>query len=217
MTGPTEKGGSQKIHILKTATSLFARKGYAATGVREIAREADVNLAMINYYFDSKAGLLKAIIMDFFSNYKIMLDEMFNQDHPPQTLEDVIGSFVPKLVKLCRENRDQVRVTMTELPIEIPEIADFKANQLTDVLGTILPQMIPIAEKESSLPLRKEILGPALAGMVIFHFLHQPVIEKLFGVTTDDAFYEDLSKTIVHVYLNGVRDHKFLPNKEGEK
>jgi AcrR family transcriptional regulator len=38
------------------------RDGYAATSVRDIAADADVNVALINRYFRSKAGLLEACL-----------------------------------------------------------------------------------------------------------------------------------------------------------
>lgn len=41
---------------------LFAEQGFEATTVREIAAAAKVNLALINYHFDSKDGLLREIM-----------------------------------------------------------------------------------------------------------------------------------------------------------
>ncbi len=37
-----------KQRIMDAAIKLFARNGYGSTGMRELAKEADVNLAMIN-------------------------------------------------------------------------------------------------------------------------------------------------------------------------
>jgi AcrR family transcriptional regulator len=48
--------------LLHTAARLFAANGYAATTVREIAHEADVNAALINRYFASKEGLFEACL-----------------------------------------------------------------------------------------------------------------------------------------------------------
>lgn len=45
------------LRILGAAVTLFARKGYAATSVREIVQEAEVTNPMLYYYFDSKEGL----------------------------------------------------------------------------------------------------------------------------------------------------------------
>jgi len=48
--------------VLDAARHLFAEKGYPATSLREITREAGVNLAAVNYHFGSKEGLLIALV-----------------------------------------------------------------------------------------------------------------------------------------------------------
>jgi AcrR family transcriptional regulator len=48
--------------ILTAAEALFARQGYAVTSVREIAERADVNPAMVHYYFGSKHDLLRQVL-----------------------------------------------------------------------------------------------------------------------------------------------------------
>ena len=58
-----------KERILDAAISLFAQKGHAAVGVREIARVANVNISMISYYYEGKIGILKAIIERFHDSY----------------------------------------------------------------------------------------------------------------------------------------------------
>ncbi|SNT50034.1 DNA-binding transcriptional regulator, AcrR family [Asanoa hainanensis] len=48
--------------LLEAARRRFARNGYAATTVRDIADEAGVNVALINRYFASKEGLFEACL-----------------------------------------------------------------------------------------------------------------------------------------------------------
>ena len=43
-----------KEQIIDVATELFAKDGYNGTSVRDIASEANVNVAAINYHFGSK-------------------------------------------------------------------------------------------------------------------------------------------------------------------
>ena len=50
--------------LIDVSEKLFSEKGYGETSVRDIAKEASVNIAMINYYFGSKKQLVKAIIKD---------------------------------------------------------------------------------------------------------------------------------------------------------
>jgi AcrR family transcriptional regulator len=48
--------------LLEAAERRFARDGYAATTVRDIAADAGVNVALISRYFESKAGLFEACL-----------------------------------------------------------------------------------------------------------------------------------------------------------
>lgn len=43
--------------IVEISIGLFATNGYKGTSVREIAKQADVNIASVNYYFGSKSNL----------------------------------------------------------------------------------------------------------------------------------------------------------------
>jgi len=54
-----------KTRIMDVAEGLFADKGYATTSLREITGEAGTNLASVNYHFQSKEGLLSAILERF--------------------------------------------------------------------------------------------------------------------------------------------------------
>jgi AcrR family transcriptional regulator len=52
------QGADTKALILDAAFRRLAREGYAALSVREIAKDAGVNHALINYYFGSKQRLV---------------------------------------------------------------------------------------------------------------------------------------------------------------
>jgi AcrR family transcriptional regulator len=52
----------KREHIMNIAIELFAQSGFEATSIRQLATKADVNIAMINYYFGSKEKLFEAIL-----------------------------------------------------------------------------------------------------------------------------------------------------------
>lgn len=58
-----------KEKILEVANDLFADKGFSGTSIREIAKEADVNLSAINYHFSNKENLYCQV---FQQNHKWM-------------------------------------------------------------------------------------------------------------------------------------------------
>jgi len=63
--GPGRPEGTSVVRddILDAAEELFSNLGYAGTTLREIADQAKVTQALINYYFGSKYGLYEAVFM----------------------------------------------------------------------------------------------------------------------------------------------------------
>lgn len=55
---------NSKDRILKIAIKMFAQKGFDGTSLRDIAKAANVNVALIAYYWGGKNGLYSAIIND---------------------------------------------------------------------------------------------------------------------------------------------------------
>lgn len=53
--------GDKKEMILKVATELFVLQGYSKTGMRQIAKEANVSLALITYHFSTKDEIARMI------------------------------------------------------------------------------------------------------------------------------------------------------------
>jgi AcrR family transcriptional regulator len=62
------KGNETIKKILSAASHLFSKKGYDATSVDEISAEANVNKALIYYYFESKRKLLNFLFDEFTKN-----------------------------------------------------------------------------------------------------------------------------------------------------
>ena len=55
---------STEEKIKEAARKVFTQKGYAATRTRDIAEEAGINLALLNYYFRSKEKLFEIVILE---------------------------------------------------------------------------------------------------------------------------------------------------------
>ena len=52
-----------KAKILAAALKLFSEQGYSQTGLRDIAKRADVSSALLVKYFNTKAGLFEATLL----------------------------------------------------------------------------------------------------------------------------------------------------------
>src|SRR6476620_5258242 len=92
------KFNDKQIQIIDTAEKLFTDKGFSGTSVRDIADEADVNLAMISYYFGSKEKLLEALFTHRMEGTTLKLESMLeNKELPPlEKVNMMIDFFIDK-------------------------------------------------------------------------------------------------------------------------
>ncbi|MDQ7991118.1 MAG: TetR family transcriptional regulator [Propionicimonas sp.] len=65
-----------RYSILQAALGLFSRFGYDKVSLRAVAREADVDPALIHHYFDSKADLFTRSVLDIEFNAEAMLQRV---------------------------------------------------------------------------------------------------------------------------------------------
>jgi AcrR family transcriptional regulator len=63
---PDATRGGTKARIIETATRLFSEHGFDAVSMRDIAVDANVNGAAVNYHFGSKEQLIRAIYHQLF-------------------------------------------------------------------------------------------------------------------------------------------------------
>ncbi len=85
---------------------LFATKGFAETGVRDIAEEAACNQALVSYHFGGKGGLYDAILAEAVGKAQAIAAEGLDEGEPVRalvrTFARAIGStphFVPMVLR----------------------------------------------------------------------------------------------------------------------
>lgn len=102
-----------RARIWAIAQEEFADKGYAGARVDEIARRADVNKALIYYYFKSKDNLLRSIIGEFFSELlelkKSFMDGgcMHDEAYRRQVFDRIYG--------FLRQRKPVIRIILREM------------------------------------------------------------------------------------------------------
>ena len=66
----------KQVQILEVAERLFAENGFDGTSVRQISKEADVNVAMISYYFGSKEKMLETLLNYRTADFKMQIESL---------------------------------------------------------------------------------------------------------------------------------------------
>lgn len=78
--GQNPPGPGAHERLLEAGMRLFAEQGYAATTVREIVEEAGVTKPVLYYYFESKAGIFRAILDRAVRIQETLLNEVVETD-----------------------------------------------------------------------------------------------------------------------------------------
>lgn len=88
-----------KTRILDAAEKLFGENGFDATSLRDITAEADVNLAAVNYHFQSKESLIEAVIMRGAGPLNDKRLAMLEAAGSNATLEQIVEAFVGPILE----------------------------------------------------------------------------------------------------------------------
>jgi AcrR family transcriptional regulator len=93
-------------HIAREAARLFAAHGYDATSVREIVQGAGVTKPTLYYYYQSKEGLAKALVVEPLSHLVEQLRQIVTTERDAvRCLERILEAHFA----FCRENPDRSR------------------------------------------------------------------------------------------------------------
>lgn len=109
----TEDSHIVKKRILREAQDLFIKNGYKGTSVRDIAKASETNVAMVNYYFQSKYNLFEIIFEDALD---ILAKRIFDTIHSDMPFFELIETWIH---------------TYYELLFEYPQIAAFILNEVS--------------------------------------------------------------------------------------
>jgi AcrR family transcriptional regulator len=90
----------KKDHILDVAERVFSDLGYDGASTRMISGKANVNMAMLNYYFGSKEGLFLAIFERKISSFQALLQNIGSDESISSwdKLEKCIDNYVERVV-----------------------------------------------------------------------------------------------------------------------
>ncbi|WP_108823097.1 TetR/AcrR family transcriptional regulator [Dysgonomonas sp. Marseille-P4361] len=102
-----------KERILNEARELFIKNGYKGTSVRDIAKASGTNVAMVNYYFQSKYNLFEIVFEETLDVFTKRIFETISSDLP---FLELIESWIH---------------TYYELLFEYPQIATFILNEVS--------------------------------------------------------------------------------------
>lgn len=101
----------KKEIITRSAIDLFATKGFSVTAMRDIAKAADVNVALLYYYFKNKEEILYYIIERSSMDLLRILREIQSQESDPF---ECLKKMIRRQVLFSRDTWKQTKLVTIE-------------------------------------------------------------------------------------------------------
>jgi len=207
----TNKASSKtRLAIMETAGRIFAQEGYSRATVREICREAGVNIAAINYHFGDKKGLYLAVL----KHYQEIVFQTYPPDFgirktqkPEEKLQIYIQSFLKRIMddgrpawfgKLLTREYTQPSWAFDVL---VKETIQPSFQLLTEIVAEIAGKSV----KERIV----RLCAMSIVGQCLYFRHSHPVISRLFpGEFFGPKQIEELTEHITRLSLQGLPKDK---------
>lgn len=177
----------KQIQILEVAELLFAEKGFHGTSIRNIAKEAKINIAMVSYYFGSKERLLESLIFYRTSDLKNQLENLLHEDIEPI---EKINKLIELYINRINSNRGIYRILHFEFTVKKRDQNLLAFSELKK--GNLKSLEAIIQEGQNKGVFRKDVIIPLITPTILgtfFHFhMNKPFFENLLNLKTEDLY-----------------------------
>ena len=188
----------RRRQILDAAVRAFARRGYEATRVGDIAAEAGVAYGLVYHYFRSKEELLETIFRDTWTLMLATIREI-EADAEAEPVREQLRKVVALVLRTWNRDPDLVRVLVREVtrtPHLQSEVAEIQ--HAFDALERIIARGQDVGE------FRREV-DPRVAGWSLYGALEEILTGWVMGQLPGEQ--EDVARaeqTVVEVFCAGL-------------
>lgn len=178
----TDGKPNTRQRILEAAGEIFAENGFRQTTIRQISGKADVNIAAINYYFQSKDNLYLETLRCWkdiaFEKYPRELGT--SEDDPPEKrLEGFIRSFVFRILDTGIESRfgRLMAREFTEPTAALDLIVEEMARPMFHLISSIVGRIIGKDPADDTVL----YCCASIVGQCLYFLYARPVLNRLIG------------------------------------
>jgi AcrR family transcriptional regulator len=193
-TKPAKEATTEQ-KIKEAARKLFTQKGFAATRTRDIAEEAGINLALLNYYFRSKQKLFDLIMMENFRQFLQGVTVHFRDENI--TMVERVERIVEAYIDFLTEFPDIPLFILNEIRGNPSKIVARIHEEAGPMRSSFLKQMQE-AHKAGKSAMDPFHFVANLVGLTVFPFIGRPVLLRVTGVSDEkfDQFMQERKKLV---------------------
>jgi AcrR family transcriptional regulator len=178
---------STREKILNAAMALISKEGFDGVTVRKIAKMADVNVALINYYYGSKENLLNETLKELIAILQKSFHVLTDENLSPQ---ERLKIFLMRYAKGLQTYPDLVHRVITGDFLGFDnhhEFTDFLQNMGINRVMDIMRELTGISD-----PSLQRMMSMQLLGAMAFPILVRPLLpESIKNEFLSSGSYED--------------------------
>jgi len=166
--------------IIESAIKFFGSKGFEGTSVREIAADAGVNVAMINYYFGSKDKLFASVVEYRASFLRGIFSELVNNKNlsPIEKIDFMIDQLIERKFSDAKFSHLLHRELSLELRPQLRNAISGILLKNIDPVKTIIKNGIRVGVFQ---PVDIELTLTTLLGTIHYLLTSDTICQKILG------------------------------------
>ncbi len=185
---PSEEQQKTKERIIAAASKVLAEKGYEATTLREISREAQAAPGLVHYYFGGKDELLVEVLQAAGQRFHQRMERLVQQVPAEQSLEAVLTQL--------RERRLRYESFSLGLhnPLIEPKVRERLAQRRNEI-GSVMAKVLENMERTDGA--QRSSLDPTLLAALLISIFDGLALQKIMDPTFDlEAAYHLLAQML---------------------
>lgn len=169
--------------IIEAARKIFTQKGYAAARTRDIAEEAGLNLALLNYYFRSKEKLFDIIMLETLQQFMTGMKNLLSIENT--SIEEKIAAIVSNYIDMLIKQPDLPLFILSEIKANPKKliakmgIRDFLMNSY------FLKQFKEGVKAKKLPPLDPLHFIMNIVGLTVFPFIGSQIIQSIGDINQE--------------------------------
>jgi TetR/AcrR family fatty acid metabolism transcriptional regulator len=184
--------------ILDAAVRVFARQGFHACRVSDIADEAGVAYGLVYHYFASKDEVLDTL---FLERWNVMLDLIREVDSEPLPVREKLGAIAAFIIDSYRHDPDLMKVIIVEVTRAANSFGQTHLGEIRTAYE-LISDIVTKAQEEGSI--RPEIEA-RFAAMVFYGAIEQLLTGWIFGLLPQgEEQFERAKRLVVEAVCGGL-------------
>ena len=185
--------------ILDAAVRVFARQGFHACRVSDIADEAGVAYGLVYHYFASKDEVLDTL---FLERWNVMLEVIREVDSRPLQVREKLGEIASFIVDSYRHDPDLMKVIIVEVTRAANSFGQTHLAEIREAYQ-LIGEIVTRAQAEGSF---KAQIDSRFAAMAFYGAIEQLLTGWIFGLLPQgEAEFERAKWLVVEITCGGLQ------------